>query len=300
MDIVTHTMVGTILAAPLLPGSPLTGICFVLGSVLPDTDALSRLFGKNAFLRWHQTYTHSVPLIVAFTVVVWIIISRLGIYEIGVPIAIGAGRLLHALMDATNTYGVALFAPFSSRRFCSEWVFFIDATVIAVSMGCLLFVFLELNRQPRWLWAIAIGYGIFLVGYWIIRWLIHRRAARLAPPATRSLIPSALLPWCFFGLSTTDDCAEVFALDAIAGAVTPAATYRLFDSPYSTWLNCVHEYGLMRSLSKGYFAVEATESSETIAIVCRDLRIRNFGGVFGRLELTFDRAGKLLGKVFHV
>ena len=43
--------------------------------------------------------------------------------------------LLHSLMDATNTYGVALLVPLSRKRCCTEWVFFIDGVMIAVSAG---------------------------------------------------------------------------------------------------------------------------------------------------------------------
>ena len=42
MDIVTHTMAGMILASPLVTTAPVTATCVVVGSVLPDLDALSR------------------------------------------------------------------------------------------------------------------------------------------------------------------------------------------------------------------------------------------------------------------
>ena len=51
MDIVTHTMTGTILASPFFQTAPLTASCFILGSAIPDLDVLSRLGGKTTFLR---------------------------------------------------------------------------------------------------------------------------------------------------------------------------------------------------------------------------------------------------------
>ena len=48
MDIVTHGMVGVLLAAPLAESHPIAAGSLLLGSVLPDLDALSRLAGKRA------------------------------------------------------------------------------------------------------------------------------------------------------------------------------------------------------------------------------------------------------------
>ncbi len=45
--------------------------------------------------------------------------------------------VFHSLLDYSNTYGITLLAPFSAKRFCGEWVFFIDVPVIVVSLGTL-------------------------------------------------------------------------------------------------------------------------------------------------------------------
>ena len=56
----------------------------------------------------------------------------------------------------------------------------------------------------------------------------------------------------------------------------------------------------MRRVSPGYHAVTARQEDGRTKITCLDLRTRSFGGVFGKLELTFDSAGRLERKVFHV
>jgi membrane-bound metal-dependent hydrolase YbcI (DUF457 family) len=300
MDILTHAIAGTIIAAPFLPAAPLTASCFILGSVVPDADALSRVFGKVAFLRWHQTYTHSLPLLLVTTVFLWILVRWLESDETWAPVALGAGTLLHVAMDATNTYGVALLAPFSRRRYCTEWIFFVDAAVVAVNMVCLAVVLIQSYcGQPSSLNAPA-AYGCFLVGYWTLRGVLYRRAIHLAPPGTRSLIPSAMIPWRFLGYSLHGEVARLFALSISCGVIRDLVTQQTFDSKYESLLNGVVEYKLMRELSPGYCTVEATEHDGTIELVCRDLRIRNFGGHFGRLDLTFGVNGKVERKVFHV
>ena len=71
MNIITHALSGVVIAAPLFPERPLTATCVVLGSVLPDIDVVMRVFGKVSFLRWHQTFTHSVPVILPQTACLW-------------------------------------------------------------------------------------------------------------------------------------------------------------------------------------------------------------------------------------
>jgi membrane-bound metal-dependent hydrolase YbcI (DUF457 family) len=47
MDIITHAGIGLIAAAPLLNSHPELAAGLVAGSVLPDLDALNRVFGKR-------------------------------------------------------------------------------------------------------------------------------------------------------------------------------------------------------------------------------------------------------------
>ena len=50
MDVVTHAMSGFVLASPFVATQPAAASTFMLASVAPDLDVLSRLFGKRAFL----------------------------------------------------------------------------------------------------------------------------------------------------------------------------------------------------------------------------------------------------------
>ncbi|MCZ6793580.1 MAG: metal-dependent hydrolase [Planctomycetota bacterium] len=122
MDIVTHTLAGAVVASPLLGSAPLTATCIVFGSVLPDLDSLSRCFGKVAVLRWHQTYSHSLAAVAVVTALAWPALGTLGAAEpMAPPLALGGAVLVHILLDVSNTYGVALLAPFSRRRYCVEF-----------------------------------------------------------------------------------------------------------------------------------------------------------------------------------
>lgn len=268
--------------------------------MLPDLDALTRVFGKIAFLRCHQTWTHAFPLIVAVVILSWPIPGWLGTMEQWAPLAIGAGMVLHSLMDATNTYGVALLAPFVRRRYCTEWVFFIDAVVLAVTCTLLaIMVVSQLQAKPVSV-HLAAGYAVFLAGYWLLKWAICRRAWHLCVAGTRHLIPSAFLPWRFHGLAIANQAAQLFELNAFNGQVKNLACQEILDHRFNDWLATIPEYRLMSELTPGYHVVAAREDKDHVTLTCRDLRIRNFGGSFGLLEVAFDREGIATRKDFHV
>ncbi len=136
MDIVTHAMMGTIAASPFLESHPEAATAFVFGSVLPDLDVLSRLFGRRAFLRYHQTTSHALPVIAAIGLVGCVGLWLWGSAYPYAALALALGMAFHSLLDWTNTYGITLLAPFTRRRFCREWVFFIDGVVLACERCC--------------------------------------------------------------------------------------------------------------------------------------------------------------------
>src|SRR5689334_2978154 len=130
MDIVTHAGIGLVAASPFLTDRPEFAVGTVAGSVLPDLDAFCRLRDKTAFLRAHQTWSHALPVQITFSIGTALFGSLLGWRGIEIGIGLLAGLLGHSLLDLTNTYGVAWLTPFSRRRVCFEWVFFIDVIVL--------------------------------------------------------------------------------------------------------------------------------------------------------------------------
>lgn len=298
MDIATHALIGLACAYPLMPHAPLAASCFVLGSVAPDLDAFSRLFGKLAFLRWHQTYTHSL-LAVGVGAAVLLLLLQLFLPITGwdrwASIAFGLGMLVHIGTDVSNTYGTAVFAPFSGRRFCTEWVFFIDAGTISLTLVAL--VAELLLTWPVW---IAAGYVLSLAAYWLLRIYLRNRAAKLAPPATISLIPSAFDFWNYFGYFLQGDMASTFRLNSITGQIRDEQERTIYDEQSLDQLSALPEFQTMRRLSPAYHVVSRESDGSLLKLRCRDLRVRNFGGLFGELEVCFDHNGLLVKKVFHV
>ena len=293
-------MLGGILASPFLDDHPLIAGGFVFGCVLPDLDALSRVFGKGAFMRSHQTLSHSLCFQLFVAGVCWLLEvlwppgSGLGWLGTGVAL----GMLFHVLLDYTNTLGVTLFAPFSWRRHCVEWVFFIDVTVIVISSAALsLIAWTGISRE--WIAGVFTGW---MIAYWAARALLAVRARRRVPAGTVSLIPSPVVPWRYLGFRREEARGENFRLDAITGRVSVGETYSILDETFVDSIRELPEYRTMAALSPAYHVVAAdpAEDGGDIELFCRDLRTRPIGTTFGDLRVVVASDGEILEVDLHV
>lgn len=300
MDVVTHGMMGAILASPLATSHPLTASCLMLGSAIPDLDTLSRVLGKRAFLEAHRTYTHSIPIMIALGGLAWIGFRWAGFQEPWAAPALVMGMFLHGLLDVTNTYGITPFAPFSMRRIYKEWVFFIDAIVIAVTAATLIVIGLRGSLAAGSTWVVPAVYAAALAAYWAIKIALRRRALRLAPQGTLSLMPSALVPWHFLGYAREGSEVRLFRIDARDGALAGEEWCAIHDEEWAGRIGDLPEFRIMRGLSAAYHVVEVKETPEGTRIECKDLRTRNFRTRFGDLDLLLDPRGGVLEKTFHV
>lgn len=297
MDIVTHAAMGVVLAVPFLDSHPAAAACFVFGAVLPDLDALSRVLGKRAFLCWHQTYTHSLPLIAVVALAAWPVLRAAGVSDPWAAPALGIGMTLHALLDVTNTYGITLLAPFSKRRFSLEWVFFIDAFVLVATAVALTLVLRALAGGTGTA-SVAAAYAAVLLAYWATKALLRRRAARHGPPGTLSLVPSALVSWRFLGCARVGEEVTTFRLNAVTGELGDERRHAVQDGRVGALLAELPEFRVMRDLSPAYHVVDSVADDEGTSVVCRDLRTRNFGGRFGMLSVRLDRDGRIVRSHF--
>ncbi len=287
MDIVTHGAIGLIAAAPLLSKQPELALGIAAGSVLPDLDALGRVFGKRAFLRIHQTWSHAIPIHVFFSALAGCVGEVFGLDGVMLGIGLLAGMTVHSLLDFMNTLGVTLLAPISRKRFCLEWVFFIDATALALTLpalGVTIWKFRQTGEVPA---RYAMTYFAAVVAYIGVRALLRMRAGTFAPDAI-SLVPSALFPWRFFGVANDQTQVHLFEVNALTGNRTTLRDEFVFDATHAVLLADVPEFALMRELSPAYHVVKTSGADEGELVICRDLRTRNFGTTFGDLEVWLD------------
>lgn len=302
MDIVTHAMIGMIGAAPAMADSPLGAIAFAFGSVAPDLDALSRLFGKKAFMTCHQTYSHALPVILILCLAVALVGWSFGINGLEVAIGLGLGMTIHSLLDVSNTYGIKLFAPFSHQRLSSEWVFFIELPVIIVTcatLGLTMWQF-QLDPSSAELFWIGISYWTFVAVYWSLKGLLKIRAASCCPPQS-CLIPCAFVPWRFLGShQSTKHQVDLFIVNTITQSETPIDSMPIQSSKFESTLSDLPEFQTMRQLSPMFHVVDVEESNQGTKLICQDLRTRNFNTRFGQLDIELSPNSEVTQRKWHV
>lgn len=299
MDIVTHAGIGLVAASPFLADRPELALGIAAGSVLPDLDALCRLRNKTAYLRAHQTWTHALPAQLAFSVGAGLLAVLLGWRGFELGGGLFAGLLGHSLLDLTNTYGVAWFVPFSHRRFCLEWVFFIDGIVVASLVVALSLVIPTWLREGRVPGIYALAFFGFLTLYVLAKGVLRRRVGVYCP-RSKSLVPSALTPWRFYGTQHQQHSISLFRVNAITGACSAMGEVPALDDTFAPTLNDVPEFRLMREVSPEYHVVSASLEGAETRVVCRDMRMRNFGTRFGDLEVWLDSNRQVARSHFYV
>ncbi|MFT4541048.1 MAG: membrane-bound metal-dependent hydrolase YbcI (DUF457 family) [Planctomycetota bacterium] len=317
VDILTHGMMGVVLASPFLDSHPLLAGGIALGSTLPDADALSRLFGKRAFLRAHQTYSHALPFIALAGLLSFAASSWLELGFGGFLLGICLGMALHSLLDVTNTYGITLFAPFSSKRICFEWVFFIDIVVLAATTIAFAMVAQSIANEEVIEASVAGVYGLSMLAYFGLKAGLRKRCAGYSPKGTLALLPSAALPWEYFGCAREEHEVRIFRMNSITGSLREESRVPILDREWEEHIQSVPEVCAMRSLTPAFHVISATaiEARSTgvspshagapaivgaTRLFMKDLRTRNFGTRFGSLELVLASDGSVIAKEFHV
>lgn len=295
MDIITHAAIGVTLAGTVAE-QPALAAGLLIGSVLPDLDVLARLFGRRAMMIHHQTYSHSLPLLLLVSCVCGLI------PELGWMFASGlfAGAGLHVLMDYSNTLGVTLLWPVVRRRLQVGWVFFIDAFVMTVTLVAAAMVLIQLfdhgSASPR----ILITEAIVLAGYWCVKGWLKHRALICAGEHVISITPSAVVPWHFFVCKRCGAEVTVERLSLVGKQRELLASHQVCDAEVIDIVRDMPEWRLMRDLSPAYHAIADDRSAKGRTIVCRDLRIRNFNTRFGDLEVHVAPDGSIAHSTFHV
>lgn len=304
VDIATHALIGTATAAGLFHAHPALAVGLVLGNVAPDLDALSRVAGKLAFLRFHQTYTHSVGAVAAvLTLASVLLVSNVAVWgELAIGLAIGMA--MHVGLDLTNSYGVKCLWPLSQRRFALDWIFFIDAPVVVLCTVILVAQFLSQTNEDRLRW-LSVIFVMALASYVALRSFIAGRAKRWVNSSSdqfesASIIPTTWSPFRFLVCRQQVGLICTFAVDAKSGRQSEEESIAILDQSVPQTITGCREWQVMRSLSAFFVCVEIESDAESGTYTCEDLRIRNFGAKFGRLTCRLDSHGAIQQKTWDV
>jgi inner membrane protein len=207
VDNVTHTAIGFALAAAggYRVRSAETA-ALVLGSNLPDADAVLLFAGREPFILYHRSFTHAalgVPVLAALlALLLRAFTRRAGFGALFSLAAVGVAG--HVVADLFTSWGTMLLFPFSWRRFSLDWVFIVDLFylgILAVPLGAAAARLVPPGRAGRAALALLAAYIAFCG-------LEHHRAIA----ATRAVFPSGaedaqafpqpLSPFRWLGIAT--------------------------------------------------------------------------------------------------
>ncbi len=273
---------------------PMIGIAFVAGSVFPDLDVFFMVLGKRFYLRNHQGVTHSLILSPFYAMLFCLIFPRLPseMSILWLWMAAWAGIGLHIMLDCFNTFGIALFAPLSRRRFSLDAVFFVDVVALLLTGSFYLFHMI-LNVA-----VVEIIYPIALAGYFLFKLLLHNRVRRRL--MAMFVIPSSLNPFEFYVLEKNEGGFRGYLYNALTRRSRSGRHYPAADAKYQALAAGSVVFKEIKQITRAFQIIETEESPAGTRIVAADLAVRNFGGRFARTELRFDSQGRLTHEVANI
>ena len=319
VDIVTHGLASLAVARGLFPrAGKLAMASAVLAGTIADIDWLSNYFGPSAFLRWHGTYTHSILVAVLVSagasMCVALVPSRSTAVRAAQPkghatltgapsrgdlaIALApvlyvslCAALLHIAMDACQSHGVALFWPFSPKRFAADWLPGIDPWILTILIACIalpeLFhlVSSEIGakaKKPRGQTGAIIGLVLVLL-YGGVRATLHSNVIALMrsqtfrgeTPRRVSAFPEPLSPLTWHGIVETESALNEIDVEATSASnFDPDSSLRLFKPEPSPALEAARNtVAARRFLAAAQIPKASMEKAEAgYVVVLRDLR----------------------------
>jgi len=287
VDILHHAAIGYAGAMSLAAaGQPLASVAFLAASVLPDADIIYMAGGKRAYLKAHQSTTHSALLAALASLALGAAGGvAFGPSEgIGAGLAFLAGFLVHVLLDASNTLGTHLLWPFG-RRVRLDAVFFIDALSWALTLSVL-----------ATLWATEAAWPILPYALAMILQILFRahlsRHARLESGYPIA-IPDPLLPWVYHLTRPEEDgSASIARWSPRRGPHAQARTRPPSLAAVEAITRSEAVVG-MSDFARALTVVDEENCPDAHRIVLRDVAMRRLGARYGEVTLSIRKNGDL-------
>ena len=233
MDNLSHSLTGLALShAGLNRFCPHATTLLLLSANAPDIDILATSRGGLAYLEAHRGYTHCLlflPLVAALPVLVTAAILRKRLPWLQAWIVCCIGVASHLVMDWTNSFGVRLLLPFSSRWFHLDLNSLYDGWILAVlAFAAVWPLFARLvSDEIGARSAAGRGVAVFALAFFVLfdcgRAALHARAiaqlnSRLyenALPVQTAALPDAFSPFRWTGIVETSHDYRVMEVDAL-------------------------------------------------------------------------------------
>lgn len=182
MDSASHFVIGVGLAGlsqldPLVQTDPALAtvimIGVIAGSQAPDFDTITRLKNNETYIRQHRGFSHSIPAIMFWTVILTALLYLFVPKPSGLLHLLGWIFLavsLHVFMDLFNTYGTQALRPFSKKWISWNIIHIFDPFIFITHVIAVLL----------WITGMAEPVVVFpslyacLFLYYVVRTIYHR------------------------------------------------------------------------------------------------------------------------------
>ena len=191
MDPLTHALASYSLKRATLPRAPRNvTLALLFAGTIADVDNLSGYFGPSTYLTFYRTWCHSLLAALLISILVTLPFSLKpkaadnAVSRTKTFIACLAAALLHLAMDLTQSAGIELLWPFSSRRFALDWAPRLDLWTLGILLAG---VFLPLlsglvteeiggrSKSPRGKLGATLAFAALFL-YFISRFVYHGNA----------------------------------------------------------------------------------------------------------------------------
>jgi inner membrane protein len=261
MDNVTHTLTAVALSqAGFHRKTRFATVALILAASVPDVDVVSSFASSAAYLKYHRGLSHSILGATALAGVVAAAVYFWGrraapSKKKDVPplnlrwlaLAAWTGAASHVLLDLTNSYGVRLLEPFSSRWFAWDIMSIVDPLlllILVVGLGApLLFRVISEEvgaRKPGFEKGAIAALGL-MAALWGLRGFAHARVTSLLDshsyyeenPERLGAFPSPFNPFQWTGVAETESAIHVLPVSALDSDIDMERD-RVFHKPDST------------------------------------------------------------------
>lgn len=184
MDTGSHLLLGVTLGGlamavsdPVIgdPSSAVYGLfaAAIIGSNAPDFDSVIRIRGYESYLLHHRGFSHSLPMLVGWPVLLTPLIAYLfqaWDHMLLLFLWTMAGVVFHVFLDFFNAYGVQCFRPISRKWFHADTIPIFDPVMFGFHLAALLLWLLGVV-EAQVVFPLVYVLTFLFIGY---RILVHR------------------------------------------------------------------------------------------------------------------------------
>lgn len=193
MDSLSHGLIG--LAVAGLSGHQLSlhdplYLATILGAQAPDFDIIAHLNGNFSYLRQHRAFSHSIPGIALWSLLIGMILSFFMAQNNLITLCCWAfaGGVSHMVIDYFNTHGAAILWPLRTERKSLHLLNVFDPILLSLMTS--------VYALPFTMFSLSLITFFILIGYITLRIFLRQKASKQLHQlfATQEIIQITVMP----------------------------------------------------------------------------------------------------------